>query len=121
MALVDNTWPPLVIPTLDLPKTEHLQDLSPETNRRVEEGLLVRVDDGSFPDEVRLVWADEMRALDELPENEEDRRHELQGVVLEECGYGPRVKGGVAVEEYHDDHEGQRDNGAPRLEPAGVW
>ena len=58
-----NARSPCVIPTLSPLETEKLAHLPPEPNRWTSESLLVSIDDGPFPNQVKLMWLDEFGLL----------------------------------------------------------
>nr|POE94531.1 hypothetical protein CFP56_16771 [Quercus suber] len=110
----------LIVPALDLAQAHDLQHLAPEPNRLSVERRLVRVDDGSFPDQIGLGGRDELGALEDLPEGEGHDRHEEHGVVREEGVDRPGKEGGVAIAADDREHPCQPDVGTVWLEPAAV-
>ena len=120
--LVGNASDSLVIATFLLAKTHKLAHLSPEPNRLVDECSLVRINRGSFPNEIGFVLANKLGSLEDLPENEEAWVYHEDDVVLDKRGRVERVfESTVAVAEHHDDVPAQANPGAVRLEIAVVW
>lgn len=74
-----------------------LQHLRPEANRLRQERCFVRVNNGSFPNQVSLMWLHHLSLLEELPESESAGRKQQHGVVGEEGTDIPRLEGGVAI------------------------
>jgi hypothetical protein len=64
-------------------RTEHL---SPEAVGRIDEGHLVVVDSGAFPDQIDFVRLEEAGTLDELPGDEGDRS--CEALVLLTSSFG---------------------------------
>jgi hypothetical protein len=62
----------LVVAALGPADANYLEHLAPETDRRTVEGLLVRVDTWSLPDQIGLMRLDKLSALEQLPAEECD-------------------------------------------------
>ena len=109
-------------PTINLVplQPKELQHLGPETDRWGQEACLVRIDDRSFPNQIRLTGPDPSRLLDELPADEEHRRHNHHGVVAPKCGYTPWRKAGISIREHYQNHAAQTDVGTIWLKVAVV-
>lgn len=105
------------------PDTNHLHHLLPEAAGWLagEQVVLVPIQEGPVPDEVDILGLDPLCALHDLPEDEQEGRHDLHGVVGEE---GSHVKGraerGPAVGEDDDGLQDEGDPGAVGLEVAVV-
>lgn len=74
----------LIVAAFSPPNADHLQNFSPEAGRRVEEAVLVCIDQGSLPDKIGLISLNELGFLDDFPDDEEGRDDDLHGVVRPE-------------------------------------
>lgn len=113
----------LAINNLLAPDANHLHHLLPEAARRLagEQVFLVPVEKGPVPDEVDVLGADPLCALQDLPEDEQARGHDLHGVVGEEgADVESRAERGPAVGEDDDGLQDEGDPGAVGLEVAVV-
>ena len=70
-------------------ESNEMTHLSPESHRRMNESLLVRINDRSIPNQVRLLRLDPLSLVNELPDQEQWRNEQLHGVVGEEVGHTP--------------------------------
>lgn len=100
-----------------------LKHLSPEANRRSDEGCLIDVDDGCIPDQVDLVWLEPLCLLEKLPESEGDRCNEHHCVVGEQTLNGELAgqESGVAVGANDTDQDDEGYDCTIGLEISGVW
>ena len=94
--------------------------LSPEPDRRAVERGLICIDLGAFPDKINLVAGNNLCALEQLPEDEQNGHDDLHGVVCEEISHAPRLEGGVTIEDDNKDHPTKTNVGAVWLEAANV-
>lgn len=81
----------LIVTPFDAPNADHLQYFSPEASRWAKEAILVRIDQGTLPDQVSFISLHELGFLDDLPDEEERRDDDLHGVVRPEGGQRPRL------------------------------
>lgn len=72
LALPTNAASSRIVAALNPANSNDLAHLAPEADGRTVESILVSVDAGTLPDQVGLVWLDELCALDELPSGEGD-------------------------------------------------
>lgn len=110
----------LIVTPLDATNADHLQYFSPEASRWAKEAILVRIDQGTLPDQVGFISLDELGFLDDLPDEEERRDDNLHGVVRPEGGHRPRLVCGVTVDDGHDDHPNECNVGAVGLEVSEI-
>lgn len=111
-----------IVATLLALQSNHLNHLRPETNWWVDEGLLVSIDDRTFPNQISLAGLDELGLLDNLPEDEEDWCEDQHGVVGEEALHAEAApEGGVSVAENDEPHPCEGDVSSVGLEPTSVW
>lgn len=93
----------------------------PETNGRLSEGSLVRLNHGSLPNQVNLVRSDVLGLLKDLPANKEEDSEDLHGVVLEEdLNVELGSESVVSVDENNDELDNEGDVGTVGLEVAVV-
>ena len=119
--LVGDAADSLVVATLLPLNANKLKYLSPESNRLVNECSLVRVDRRSFPNKIGFVLANELRSLEEFPEDEETWVYSEDDVALDERGRRERLEGSVAVEQHHENVPAEPNPCAVGLEVAAVW
>lgn len=74
---------PLVIATPPSLQPNKLHHLDPEAERLIGERRLVGIERWPLPNHIGLTSAYELRALDELPAEEEDWRKDQHGIVAE--------------------------------------
>ena len=119
--LVGNASYPLIVPTLYFPDANHLQHLSPESNRWVDKGLLIRINSWSLPNKIGLVFPNDLWSLVNLPKDVEDRVQANNGVVREERR---RIKRwsecSIAVKDKHRDVPRKANPGAVRLKASVI-
>jgi hypothetical protein len=103
--------PPLDLPVLlSTPEPQSSWDqLRPETHWWVDERRFICIDRRLLPDQVGFGRFDELGAMEEFPEDEEDGRDDEHRVVDEEGLDGPGRECGVAVAEDNHDHPGESD------------
>ena len=77
------------VPSLLPSNPDHLHQLGPEPDGRLQKGSLVRVDCGTLPDQIDCGRVDELGALEGFPAKKEDRREEQHCVVDEEVVHAP--------------------------------
>lgn len=76
-----------IVAAFGAPNADHLQHFSPEASRWVKEAILVRIYQGSLPDQVGFMSLNELGFLDDFPDDEERRDDDLHGVVRPEGGH----------------------------------
>lgn len=81
--LVGNRRHTTVVATLLALQANHLDHLCPEADGRVNESRFVSIDHWALPDQIGLLRLDELGPLDDLPEDEKERRKNKHGVIGE--------------------------------------
>lgn len=110
----------LVISPLVPPEPNELQNFRPESNRWINDSLLVCINVWSFPDQVGFFWSDHPRFLDQFPDDEERRNEELHRVLRKEVRRRPWHVTGVPIDAGHQEQPDGRYVSTVRLEPPGV-
>lgn len=120
----DHTRSPPVHAILLPSNADHLQHLTPETVRRIEECRLVGVESRPFPNKIHFVWFDKFRSLDQFPRKEVDKScatsqqdvvlllqcfvrwltQDKHGIIDEPALRAPRGVAGVSVTGHDHDH-----------------
>lgn len=108
----------IFIPTLN---AYHAHHLGPEAHGRREESGLIRLHDGSLPNQISLPRPHNRRPMVQLPSKIENWGKNDHGVVNEEILHTPRRKTGVSIAENDQGHTAQANPSAVGLAPPIIW